>query len=150
MGPVLWFQVISDIRIPDRNQNSCRSPLHEEICTHEHNRPSLGPVNPILSWFQTLRLFSCAKEFSVAANFLALLKITQLNIFHKLILYRQKKPLCCSSAAHVPSLSLLLQILAIYPFYNDMKINQLLGLGLIFIKWFPTVLCFLFLLFLRG
>lgn len=101
--------------------------------------PSLGPVNPVLSWLQILRLFSRAMEFSVAANFLARLKITRLNIFHKLDLYRQKKLLCCSSAAHVPSLSLLLQILANCPCYYDMKINQLLGLGLTFIKWFPTM-----------
>lgn len=114
----------------------------EDIYKQQHKMPSLGPVNPVLSCLQILRLFSYVKEFSVPANFLALLKITQLNIFHKLILYRQKKPLCCSSAAHVPSLSLLLQILANCPFYYDMKINQLLGLGLTFIKWFPTVFCF--------
>lgn len=39
----------------------------------------------------------------MVANSLALLKITQLKILHKLILYRQNKPLCSSKAAHVSS-----------------------------------------------
>lgn len=85
-------------------------------------------------------------------NCFALLKIPQLTIFSKLILYRQKKPLCSSKAARVSSVPLLFQIVANYHFYcvYNMKINQLLEWSLTFIKCFPTVFCCFFELLSRN